>query len=246
MNNPHDRRYMQMEASFIRDDLHQMESAPNYNKWLFSLVKPYLGKRILEIGPGIGNITRQIINCADVLVGVEPNQYCNDYLKNLFSGIPKFELIEKSIENCSIDELTVFDFDTIVCMNVLEHIENDISILSTFEQVLKPGGRVVLLVPAVPQAFGPIDKAVGHFRRYTKALLKNKIGNTGLKLEKLFYSNMLGLLGWLYNARIRKLTSQNDTQIRLFNNIVPVVSFLEKKLGCPVGQSLIAISRVKE
>jgi|SRR3990172_746606 len=246
MINQHDRRYMQIEARFIRDDLHQMENAPNYNKWLYSLVEPYLGKRILEIGPGIGNISRQIINCADLLIGVEPNQYCNDYLRNLFSGSPKFELIEKSIENCSTDELRVYDFDTIVCMNVLEHIENDVSILSAFEQILYPGGRVVILVPAIPQAFGPIDKAVGHFRRYTKASMKKAIGSTSLELERMFYSNFVGLLGWLYNARIRKLTSQNDAQIKLFNKIVPVVSFLEKRLGCPVGQSLVSISRVKE
>jgi 2-polyprenyl-3-methyl-5-hydroxy-6-metoxy-1,4-benzoquinol methylase len=239
-----DRRYLQIEDPFIMDDLRQMENAQNYNKWLYSLVKPYLGKRVLEIGPGIGNISRQLMENVDTLVGVEPNQFCVGILSNFFQNNPNFHLIQKTVEELSLDDLKKFAFDTILCMNVLEHIEDDASILSQFEKILEPGGRVVLLVPAFPQAYGPIDQAVGHFRRYTKSSMREVLKRTSMKIEALFYSNIIGLLGWTYNARVRKLTRQDDAQIRLFNKLVPFLSFIESKVRIPMGQSLIVVTKV--
>ncbi|MFA5835581.1 MAG: class I SAM-dependent methyltransferase [Bellilinea sp.] len=240
-----DRRYIQTDDPFIMDDLRQMENAPNYNKWLHALVKPYIGKRVLEIGPGIGNISRQLIDDVDLLVVVEPNQYCSEILHRIFISAPHFSLINKGIEACEFNDFINLHFDTVLCMNVLEHIEDDVATLKLFERILEPGGRVVLLVPAFPQAYGPIDKAVGHFRRYTKRSMKENLRKTSLKNEKMFYSNILGLLGWIYNARVRKLTRQSDSQIKIFNKFVPLISFIEGKVGCPIGQSLISVSKVE-
>ena len=243
MSDQYDRRYLQTSDPFIMVDCRQMENAPNYNKWLYELVKPFIGNRVLEIGPGIGIISRKVIEDIELLVGIEPNQYCADVLSKTLKNDRRFTLINTSIEDCDFQDLKEYQFDTILCMNVLEHIEDDVGTLLFIEKILEPGGRVVLLVPAFPKAYGPIDKAVGHFRRYSKTSIREIMGKTSLKIENLSYSNLFGLLGWLFNARIRNSTSQNDFQIKLFNKIVPLLSFIENKVGCPMGLSLISVSR---
>jgi 2-polyprenyl-3-methyl-5-hydroxy-6-metoxy-1,4-benzoquinol methylase len=227
------------------DDLRQMENAKNYNNWLYELISPYIGKRVLEIGPGIGNISQKLINDVELLVGVEPNPYCVDQLAKKMDKTPGFILINKRLEDCGYDLLKRYKFDTVLCMNVLEHIEDDEGTLLFFEKLLEPGGRVVLLVPAFPQVYGPIDLAVGHFRRYTKSSIKYILAKTPLIVERNFYSNFLGLLGWFYNARIRKSSSQDNSQIKLFNKITPILSAIEKKFGCLMGLSLISVSKKK-
>jgi len=245
VSDPYDRRYLQITEPFILRDLEQMKSAKNYSKWLFELVKSHVGKRVLEIGPGVGNITHQVIGQVDLLVGVEPNQYCADVLHQSLIADPRFVLINSSVENSDFTALKGYKFDTVLCINVLEHIEDDVATLQLFERLLEPGGKVILLVPACPQAYGPIDKAVGHFRRYSKLSLMKSLERTTFETEAFYYSNLLGLLGWLFNAKIRKSTSQSDGQIKVFDKVVPLVSFLEKELGCPAGLSLISVSRKK-
>ena len=243
MSNQCDRRYLQTLDPFIMVDCCQMENAPNYNKWLYELIKPFIGNRVLEIGPGTGNMSRKVLEDVDLLVGIEPNQYCADVLLKTLINDRRFTLIKSRIEDCDFKDLIEYQFDTILCVNVLEHIEDDVATLLYCEKIIEPGGRVVLLVPAFPQAYGPIDKAVGHFRRYSKSTIRDILGKTSLKAENLFYSNLLGLLGWLFNARIRGSTSQNDFQVKLYNKIVPLISFIEDKVGCPMGLSLISVSR---
>ena len=243
MSDQNDRRYLQTLDPFIMVDCCQMENAPNYNKWLYELVKPFIGNRVLEIGSGTGTMSRKVIEDVELLVGLEPNQYCADVLLKTLKNDRRFTLIKSSIEDCDYQDLKEYQFNTILCVNVLEHIEDDIATLLFFEKIIEPGGRVVLLVPAFPQAYGPIDKAVGHFHRYSKSSISEVLGKTSLKAENLFYSNFLGLLGWFFNARIRHSTSQNDFQIQLFNKIVPLISCIEKRVGCPIGLSLISVSR---
>lgn len=245
MTNLDDRRYTQIEDPFVLDDLRQMEDAPNYSEWLYSVLKSYLGKRILEVGPGTGSISKKLIKNVDLLAGVEPNKYCFDLLENALLQNSNFLLFNKKIEDCDTKNFESYMFDTVLCVNVLEHIEHDKQTLDYFESVLVPKGRVVLLVPAIQKAYGPIDKAVGHFRRYSKLSMAETISQTSLVLEKQFYMNFFGLLGWMFNAKIAKSEKQNDSQIKLFNRLVPILSNIERRLGCPIGLSLISISRKK-
>jgi hypothetical protein len=130
-------------------------------------------------------------------------------------------------------------------MNVLEHIENDVSVLKTFEEILSTGGKVVLLVPAMPVAFGPIDRAVGHYRRYTASTMKKALAETNLKLQTIYYTNFLGFWGWLFNAKVRRSVRQNEGQIQLFDSLVPILSKLEKIIHPLIGLSLITVA-IKE
>ena len=245
MTQKKDRRITQTEDAFIRDDLEKLKFAKNYNRWLYSLVEPFIGQRVLEIGPGIGNMTGLMLNHVDLLVGMEPNPYCVDVLKEMMPKSSNYIILHTKIEDCDTAALKNYRFDTILCMNVLEHIENDISVLKSFEEILSTEGKVVLLVPAMPVAFGPIDQAVGHFRRYTARTMKKALAETNLKLQTIYYTNFLGFWGWLFNAKVRRSVRQNEGQIQLFDSLVPILSILEKIIHPPIGLSLITVA-IKE
>ncbi len=110
-------------------------------------------------------------------------------------------------------------FDTVFCINVLEHIEDDRAALRTFHRVLVPGGHVLIWVPAVQAAYGPLDAELGHFRRYSKASLGAAFAAAGLDLVTLRYSNPIGLLGWMFNAHVLKTRAHSLTQVRVFDTV---------------------------
>ena len=238
-----DRRYLQVEEPFIAEDLRQMKFAKNYNYWLFSLLQPFLGNRILEIGPGIGNLTKHFIEYAEYIEGIEPNPVCAELLLEAFRVHQKFSLQKIRVEDSDVELLTTKHFDTIVCVNVLEHINNDFDTLVQFKKILTVNGNLVLLVPATPWAYGPIDAAVGHFRRYSMKSLNTTLKKAGFDLVFSQYSNLVGLIGWTFNSRIRKAAKQNDFQIRVFDYLVPILSCIERIIKPPLGLSIIAIGR---
>ena len=237
-----DRRHLQLTESFIADDLRQMQLAPNYNNWLYSIVKPHLGKRVIEVGAGIGNMTRFLLRDAEFVLAIEPNHACNLELQKLEHSPQQFETFEWTIEDSIEDYIRNLECDTVLCMNVIEHIHDDHQVMEKFKMYLPNGGRVILLVPAVPLAYGPIDKAVGHFRRYSKKSLQQLSEKSGMKIDSIKYSNFPGLMGWFYNAHITKIIQQNDNQIQVFNNLVPYIETVERIIPPPIGLSLVSVS----
>src|SRR5205823_594100 len=135
--------------------------------------------------------------------------------------------------------------DSIVLSNVLEHIEDDAGALRRFRQILAPGGRVIVLVPALPAIFGAIDEAVGHFRRYTKTGLSLLIESEGFEVEHLEYMNVAGIAGWFVNGRVLKRRTLPPLQLRLYDQVMPLVAEAEARIGkLPIGMSLFAVARV--
>jgi SAM-dependent methyltransferase len=131
--------------------------------------------------------------------------------------------------------------DTIVCLNVLEHIEDDKRALQHMHAVLRPGGRALLIVPAFESLYGPIDRNLGHFRRYSQANLRRLGESTGFRTMVRFF-NVVGLFGWWLNAKVLKRTEQSPSQIRLFDRvIVPALSRVEAVAPPPFGQSIFAV-----
>jgi SAM-dependent methyltransferase len=197
----------------------------------------------LEIGSGIGNITRKVIEDANLLVGIEPNAHCANVLRDSLENDTRFHLVERMVEECNSIDMIKYNFDTILCVNILEHVKDDTNLVSQFKEWLIPNGRVLILVPAIQLAYGPIDASVGHFRRYNKNKMINLIRTAGFNLERIYYSNLFGLLGWIFNARVRKSIKQSDSQIKFFDSFVPVISKIEKRIPPPLGLSLIAIAK---
>ncbi|HTD26018.1 MAG TPA: methyltransferase domain-containing protein, partial [Candidatus Elarobacter sp.] len=133
-------------------------------------------------------------------------------------------------------------FDTVVCANVLEHVADDAASLRAMRALLAPGGRVVLIVPALHALYGTIDAAIGHHRRYTREEIDAKLHAAGLEVEHVSYFNLLGMVGWWLNARVLKRRSVPGLQARLNDRLVPLLR-LERRLKPPIGMSLLAVGR---
>jgi 2-polyprenyl-3-methyl-5-hydroxy-6-metoxy-1,4-benzoquinol methylase len=239
-----DRRHSQTRERYAADDLETMQEARRYSAHLFNLFRQYLGKRVLEVGSGIGTMSRPLADIADLVVGLEPNVNCVARLQEAMRGHPRFVLHACHLEECDRAELTAHRFDTVVCVNVLEHIEDDAAALRTFKDVLIANGRVLIFVPAVQAAYGPLDAELGHHRRYSKPTLAKAFADAGLDLLTLRYTNPIGLLGWMYNAHISKSTAHSPGQVKLFETLVaPWALPLERLIPPPVGLSLVAVGQ---
>jgi SAM-dependent methyltransferase len=232
------------EDPFFAQDLLQMARAHNYRRWQFRLVAPYVRGQVLEVGGGIGNFTPDLSRIADSVISLEPNAACHQELLEKTKPLPNVKIYNVTAEQ--LDRYVPADYqaDTVVCMNVLEHLADDEAALQSFSQRLRIGGFMVLLIPAVPWAFGEIDRRLGHYRRYSKASARAVLGKCSLTPVRLSYFNFIGLWGWLWNTRVTKRQTQSDKQIYIFDNfIVPWQSRLESFLPVPLGQSLLAVAR---
>lgn len=239
-----DRRLTQTADQYAADDLETMREAKRYAEHLFQLFKPHVGRRVLEVGCGIGTMSRRLADVADIVVGIEPNAHCAGLVGEEMRGEPKFSLRTCHLEECDPAELTALAFDTVFCINVLEHIEDDLAALRTFHDTLVPGGKVLVWVPAVQAAYGPLDAELGHHRRYSKASLGAAFTAAGLDLLTLRYSNPIGLLGWMFNAHVLKTRAHSVAQVRVFDTfIAPWALPLERLLPPPIGLSLIAVGQ---
>ena len=239
-----DRRHTQTEDRYAADDLETMRGATRYSTHLFELFRPYIGRRVLEIGCGIGTMSEKLAAVADVVLGIEPNRSCAVQVLEHMRAEPRFSLRECLLEDCDPVELASHHFDTVFCVNVLEHIEDDIAALSTFKRVIQPDGHVLVWVPAVPAAYGPLDAELGHHRRYTKRSLAQAFTRADLEIVSLRYTNPIGLVGWMYNAHAGKSTRHSPMQIKLFETLVaPWALPLDRLIPPPVGLSLVAVGR---
>ncbi|MDH4350125.1 MAG: class I SAM-dependent methyltransferase, partial [Gemmatimonadota bacterium] len=137
-------------------------------------------------------------------------------------------------------DLQAEPFDTVVCLNVLEHIEGDVDALAAMRAMLRPGGAVVLLVPAVPALYGELDRALGHHRRYTPALLRGCFASAGLTMRHMEYFNLAGMPGWWWVGRVLQRSVIPVGGLRWYDALVPLFKF-ERFLPWRWGQSLIAI-----
>ena len=234
--------------NFISEDQSIMSSAKNYNKYLFSLVRPYIKDKVIEIGSGIGNITKQIVESqlkVSKLYCIEPDETCITLLKETTSNssIPisfiRGNFPERNPEKNNFTDL-IFSF------NVFEHIENDIEAFRTSYNLLKKDGIFFCFVPAFECLYGSMDKELCHFRRYTKSKIQAKLESCGFKTIECKYSNFTGFFAWFINNRIFKIKSQNKGQVQIFDKILlPIQSFLERYISFPLGQNVYIIAQKK-
>ncbi|MGD0338046.1 MAG: methyltransferase domain-containing protein [Bacteroidota bacterium] len=226
------------------EDLQMMAKAVRYRQWLYDLLHPFLGTQILEVGGGIGNYTLMFVGNAESVVSIEPNAYCFDRLSEATKDDPKIQILKTDLEHLHFSLLDSKEFDTVVSINVLEHIADDMKAVEKMKSYLLPGGRLVLIVPAVPAAFGGIDRKVGHYRRYSRKMIRELFRKAGMESEIIRYFNFAGLLGWFWNAKIWPRNTQSERQIMIFDTyLVPLISRLEYVVPAPVGQSLLAVAR---
>ena len=224
-------------------DLETMTAAKNYRNWMYRRLTLYIGERILEIGAGIGNFTELLID-RELVVATDNYPPCIDYLTSRFGNrlkVPPMLLdASRNIES----SLKAYHFDTVVCLNVLEHIEDDLKALSEMHQQLVINGRLVLLVPAFKFLHGTVDQSLGHYRRYNRKNLLPRMKQAGFTIERSFYMNVIGMAGWFWNNRIIKRREESGKQIGIFDRyIAPTAELAERLFPPPIGLSLIAIGR---
>jgi 2-polyprenyl-3-methyl-5-hydroxy-6-metoxy-1,4-benzoquinol methylase len=238
-----DRRFDQTQHEYAASDLEIIEEAHRYGEHIFAMFRPFIGKRVLEVGAGIGTMSRKLVRTSDV-IGVEPNANCVARLEAAMRGEPKFTMLACHLEECDLGDLQRQNLDTVYCVNVLEHIEDDVAALQMFRDTIVPGGHVLIYVPAVQAAYGPLDAELGHHRRYSKRTLAAAFAAANLELLRLRYANPIGLVGWMYNSHVTKSRHHSLNQVRLFERFVaPWALPLERLIPPPLGSSLVAVGR---
>jgi SAM-dependent methyltransferase len=230
------------ESLALTATLNQLAELDRYNYWIYEQIAGALGRRVLEVGSGTGNITQFLCaNGREVMATDVLPAYRNELQRN-FGGRPnlrigKFDLNEKAPE-----EFIAEPFDSVVCLNVLEHIENDLFALEQIRDTLWPRGKLALLVPAHRLLYGEFDRAVGHFRRYEKRELEGTLRQAGFATLELRYFSFAAAIPWLINGRLLKRAYLPAGQANLANRLVPLFK-LERLIGPPFGLSLIAIAQ---
>jgi SAM-dependent methyltransferase len=224
-------------------DLEIMAAARNYRRWMYRQLAPYIGQRVLEIGAGIGNFTRLLLD-RELVLATDNYPPCIDYLNQHLGDRLKAPPVLWDAAADIASQFREYEFDTIICLNVLEHIEDDLRALTQMYELLMPTGRLVLLVPAFQFLYGSVDEALGHYRRYTRRTLLPVMEKAEFSIERSFYMNGIGMAGWFWNNRIIKRTEESRKQIGIFDRYVaPLAEFTERLVPPPAGLSLIAIGR---
>jgi len=237
-----DRRFDKTRHEYAANDLEIIEEAHRYSEHIFELFRPFVGRRVLEVGAGIGTMSRKLVRTSELVIGIEPNASCVARLEVAMSAEPKFTMRSCHLEDCDLGELQRQQLDTVYCVNVLEHIEDDVAALKMFRDAIVTGGHVLIYVPAVQAAYGPLDAELGHHRRYSKRGLAAAFAAAGLDLIRLRYANPIGLIGWMYNSRVTKSRHHSLDQVRLFERFVaPWALPLERLIPPPLGSSLVAV-----
>jgi SAM-dependent methyltransferase len=203
-----------------------------------------LGRRVLEIGSGIGNITKFLLD-RDFVIATDMDPKYLSLLKNIFGKYKKFLIENLDISGTEVERYRSHHLDSVICFNVLEHIEQDEKALVNISSFLDPGGRLLLLVPSHPWLYGSLDQHLGHRRRYGKKELKNKLEAAGFKVIFLKYFNRIGILGWFLNGRIIRRKKLPSFQLRIYNLLVPIFK-LEELFPLPFGTSLLAVAEKLE
>lgn len=234
---------VQSGGQYTLRDQERMSKARNYFAWQGRLVRPHLGRRVVEFGCGTGNFTPMLLDREAVIaVDVEPE--CVERLRRRYPDQRNLRVSSIDADGLGLSQIARFRPDSCVCLNVLEHIEDDRRALGQMASILPSGGAIVLIVPAFPALLGPIDRNLGHYRRYRRESIRNLARSAGLEVEKLRYMNLIGFFGWWMNARIFKLGIQSRAQIAFFDRIiVPVMSGIERAVAPPFGQSLFGVLR---
>lgn len=218
--------------------LERIAAAPAFNGWMYERLAPWIAGRVLEVGAGIGNISQFLVDRPQVVLTDTDGGYRTE-LARRFGRRSNVRVTALTLPEPAAD-LPPAAFDTVVCLNVLEHIERDREALATIRDLLAPGGRLVLLVPALPALYGTLDRALGHHRRYTKRGLRQRYREAGLSMRRLEFFNLAGVPGWFVVGRLLRRTLIPRGSLRAYDALVPLFR-LERYLPWRVGQSLIAI-----
>lgn len=219
----------------------------NYTEWQATLIRPYLGSRVLEIGAGTGRMTELLLRDATRFgryVALEPSQH---FFPMLSARLPKVEALNATIDGLGAEYDAAFD--TVFSVHVLEHIEDDSGFLRSADRLLRPGGTLVTMVPALNWLMSPLDHNIGHHRRYDKGMMRSLAQRLGYQISVCRYDNLVGVAGYWWVCKAQKTHYQTPGKkkklvgaFRFFDRVVlPLASRVEAVIPPPLGLSLTAV-----
>ncbi len=229
------------DSELQTDVLDELASAVRYRQWLVSLAAPWVGRDLLEVGSGTGDYI-------DDWLGVDPQLRLTateadagrlDALRRRVQGQPRVDAAELLLPTDQVGA-----HDAVVAFNVVEHIPDDVAVLRSLGNLVVPGGRVVVFVPAFPIAMSAFDRAIGHVKRYRRSDLRGAVEAAGLEVEVLHYVNSLGLLAWIVGMRLLRGKPSDGPMLRVWDRyVIPVLRWAETRRRPPFGQSVFVVAR---
>ena len=225
-----------------RETLRRMASVDRYNRWIYNRIEPHVGRRVLEVGCGLGNMTPFFFG-RDLLVSLDLLPASVEHVRQKYGGQPSFLVIRGDIcDESVVGELKPHSFDTVACLNVLEHIYDDGRALRHMRELVQPGGKLILFVPAGSYLYGHLDIALAHHRRYEMGSLASMVQTAGLRIDSIGYMNVWGIPGWFLASRILRSKTPPRGLLRLYNLLAPILIRVEEATRPPFGQSILCIA----
>jgi SAM-dependent methyltransferase len=232
-------------SSILRQEVElTVRSARNYYKWLLQEIDRNCGNVVLEIGAGTGEIAGGLLKDGRKLILNEIDELLYVQLKSRFNNNSNVKVIKGDIFKITGNDSKDEKVDTVLMINVLEHIKDDVLILRKVKEILCNSGRLILYVPAHRWLYGEYDRVLGHYRRYSKRLLKDILEEEGFKVKILKGMHFTGVFGWLM-YRLTGVRGHNEAMVRLYDRLViPVSRFIEERLGIRWGLSYFCVAEV--
>ncbi|HET8542007.1 MAG TPA: glycosyltransferase [Anaeromyxobacter sp.] len=221
--------------------LGRLARAPRFNAWMADTIRPFCGRRVLEIGSGTGNLTRRLVP-RDAYVASDVNPLYLHTLRHLTHDRPYLDVTLTDVTRGDSFPRVPGGFDTVVCLNVIEHVDDDRGALENIRRVLAPGGRAIVLVPQGPALMGTLDEVLGHRRRYTEAGLRQLALDAGFEVERIVRFNRVGTPAWWLNGRLLRRRHFGLAQIAALNLLTPLFRRVDRVLPFP-ALSLVAVLR---
>ncbi len=219
--------------------LHELVEMINYRRWIADLALPWLGSDALEVGSGLGDYAAEWAGAGARVTASEADPGRLAHLRARFAGDGRV-----AVQALHVPVVHTADHSTVVAINVLEHIDDDVAALETFGRLVQPGGHIVLFVPAHPLLYSRFDAAIGHARRYTRRALREAMEAAGLEITALHHVNAPGALAWFVAMRMLRLQPRAGAALRGFDRyVVPAIRALESRVKPPFGQSLFAVGQ---
>ena len=233
------------EFRYPGTELDALAEAGNYYAAILRSFEGHLGRRVVEVGAGLGTVAEALLRVADPdeLTLIEPADNNVPRLRARFADEPRVRVVHGYLEAVVPGLVT----DSVVAVNVLEHVEDDVALLRAARAALAPTGKVLLFVPALMPLYGSLDRAFGHVRRYTKGSLEAALRGAGLRPIRIRYFNLPGVATWFLAGRVLRRTTLWPADVRRYDRwVVPWMTRLERRWEPPVGQSLVAVAERAE
>ena len=239
------------EVSYVGRDLEAMSFAVNYHRWILSIFRPYLGRRLVEVGAGTGLFSELLMEQpVESVALVEPSADMHRILKErlgLLRPVAQVRTYNSLFVEVAEQLKAQQRPDSIIYINVMEHIPDDKSELEAIWQTLDSNGRMFIFVPALSWLYGSFDKEVGHFRRYTKLELEDKCRSAGFKIIKSTYFDLAGIMPWWIQFRLLKVNTLQPGAAKLYDRYaVPITKAIESVLNPPLGKNVLLIAEKTE